>query len=197
MKSLLTLFLMALFLAGCADTIRSGRNAFHGGNVLVDESQKAGEIIVELGTEFDPFEGNGRTCGSCHKAQDRFGMSAKTRRSLKLKDPFFYRGLEENQALLRNYGLVHVVGGGLNEFRQIPALNTLCKICDEDGQCTSLGLNGDGVSNLHVFTVGAIIAHSAKTPARVPGVDFVIPDAELIENIVKYMLSDNVCSVDH
>ncbi len=89
MKLLLTLFLTAALMAGCVDVIRSGRNAFHGGNVLVDESQKAGEIVIELGAEYDPFQGNGRVCGTCHKAQDKFGMSTRTRRGLHPRDPFF------------------------------------------------------------------------------------------------------------
>lgn len=193
MKSLVGALLGITLLIGCASSIESGRDAFHGGHVLVNESREAGRIMIKPGTSFDPFQGNGRTCASCHKAQDRFGMSKMTRDALDRSDPFFYPGLDEDQALLREHGLVHVIADGRDEFRQTPALNHLCKVCDDNGSCESLGLNGDRVPSLHAFTVGAIINHSAKTTARQPGEDFVIPDADLIDDIVKYMLSSDVC----
>ena len=188
------LIILSLALAGCVkDEVKAGRDLFHGGVVDVKASQAAGVIVITPGTEFNPFKGNGRSCGSCHRAQDEFGMSKATRDGLPARDRFFYMGLDEDQALLKDHGLVHVIGDGLDEFRQTPALNELCTLCDKYGNCESLGLNSDRATNLTAFTLGAVINHHARSPARQPGVDFVLPSSNQVRDLVDYMLSSNVC----
>lgn len=193
MRMALIAALTGLLLIACADNVKPGRDLFHACDVNVKASQSAGRIACRPGTEFVAFDGNGRSCGSCHRAEDRFGMSAATRASLAPDDAFFYPGLDEDLALLEEHGLVHVIGDGLNEFRQTPSLNELCTLCNKYGDCESLGLNSDRVTNLHAFTIGAVINHHAKSAARIPGADFVLPSLQQREDLVDYMLSDDVC----
>ena len=120
-------------------------------------------------------------------------MSARTRASLDPDDAFFYPDLDEDLALLEEPGLVHVIGDGLDEFRQPPSLNELCTLCDKYGTCESLGLNSDRVQSLPAFTIGAVINHHAKSAARIPGKDFVLPSQQAREDLVDYLLSSNVC----
>lgn len=188
--------IMAMILAGaCAkDKVKDGRDLFHGAQVNLKASQRAKKIVIVPGTEFCPFEANCRSCASCHKAENKFGMSMATLQSLSADDLFFYDGLDEDQALLKTHGLIHVIGDGLDEFRRTPALNELCTLCNpKTGICESLGLNSGRVRSLQAFTAGAVVNHHSKTVARVPGVDFKPATAKQINDLVRYMLSDNVC----
>jgi hypothetical protein len=99
--------------------------------------------------------------------------------------------------LLRAEGLVHViVPGQIDAFRQTPKLVHLQTLCDEDGNCDALGLLGDRVRNLCVFSIQAITNHMAKTIDRVPGRDFRVPSGEECDWLVAYMLSDLVADQD-
>ncbi|MCZ6775247.1 MAG: hypothetical protein O7D34_02180 [Ignavibacteria bacterium] len=194
MKKMIFVILTTILLASCVkDRVKAGRDLFHGGEVDVKASQSAGVIVIKSGTAFNPFEGNGRSCASCHRAENKFGMSEATRDGLSADDRFFYMGLDEDQALLKGHGLVHVIGDGLDEFRQTPALNELCTLCNNYGNCESLGLNSDRTSNLQAFSLGAVINHHARSPARQPGVDFVLPSPGQVKDLVDYMLSSDVC----
>ena len=105
----------------------------------------------------------------------------------------FFPGLDENQSLLREHGLVRVVvPGTIDEFRQSPKLVHLQSIGDEKGSCDS----GDRVSNLCVFSIEAVRNHLAKTVNRVPGQDFRVPTAPECEALVAYMVSDLVAGED-
>jgi hypothetical protein len=111
--------------------------------------------------------------------------------------PFFFPGLDEDQQLLREHGLVHVITpDGIDEFRQTPKLVHLRTTCDDDGNCDSLGLLGDRVQNLCAFSVQAITNHMARSVDRVPGSDFRLPTAEECEWLTAYMISDLVAQQD-
>jgi hypothetical protein len=99
--------------------------------------------------------------------------------------------------LLRKHGLVHaVVPPQIDEFRPTPTLVHLRALCDDDGNCDSLGLLGDRVRNLCVFSLQAVANHFAKTTARIPGRDFRPPTSEECETLIAYMLSDLVADQD-
>lgn len=182
-----------IFLFSCADRVKPGRTLFFGCELDVKATQAAGHRVCHANTQFIPFAGNGRSCASCHRPEDNFGLTAETRDALPADDPFFYDQLDEDQMLLRNHGLVHVIGDGLDEFRQTPALNELCTLCDKKGNCESLGLNSDRTRNLRAFTLGAVINHHAISVVRDPGVDFVLPSDKQLDDLVRYMISSNVC----
>jgi hypothetical protein len=185
---------------GCATSPeRQGQRLFAGCREKVDDQAtlRSGLFVCEGEREPAPFGGNGRSCGDCHVPGDNFGISVKRIAGLPDEHPFFFPGLDEDQQLLRNHGLVHVVTpDGIDEFRQTPKLVHLKKLCDDDGNCDALGLLGDRIPTRGAVSAQAIANHMAKTVARVPGKDFQPPSEEECEWLVAYMLSDLVAGQD-
>ena len=194
------LLLLVALVAGCAvSQARKGQRLFAGCLDKVDDKAtlEAGLFVCKGDRDPEPFGGNGRACGDCHVPGDNFGISARRITTLPNDHPFFFGGLDEDQRLLGDHGLVHViVPGQIDEFRQTPKLVHLQTLCDEDGNCDALGLLGDRVRNLCVFSTQAITNHMAKTVNRVPGRDFRMPTREECEALVAYMVSDLVADQD-
>jgi hypothetical protein len=191
--------LVAAGLVACATPERHGQRLFAGCAEEVDDraTLQTGLFVCRGDREPEPFGGNGRACGDCHVPGDNFGISGERIGALPRDHPFFFPGIDEDPKLLRTHGLVHVVTpDGIDDFRQTPKLVHLQRACDEDGNCDSLGLLGDRVRNLCVFSAQAIANHMAKTVERVPGRDFRFPTAEECEWLVAYMLSDLVAGQD-
>jgi hypothetical protein len=188
-----------VLLASCATSPeRRGQRLFAGCLDKVDDraTLEAGLFVCEGDRDPAPFGGNGRACGDCHFPGDNFGMALERIPTLPDDHPFFFAGLDEDQRLLRS-GFVHViVPGQIDEFRRTPKLVHLQAMCEEDGNCDSLGLLGDRVRNLCVFSAQAIANHMAKTVNRVPGRDFRLPTREECEWLVAYMVSDLVADQD-
>lgn len=186
--------------AGCATSPeRQGQRLFAGCVEEVDDEAtlQSGLFVCRGERDPQPFAGNGRSCGDCHVPGDNFGISVQRISGLPADHPFFFPGLDEDTRLLREHGLVHVVTpDGIDEFRQTPKLVHLKTACDDDGNCDALGLLGDRVRNLCVFSAQAITNHMAKTTDRAPGRDFRLPSAEECEWLVAYMLSDLVADQD-
>jgi hypothetical protein len=195
-----TLLISTALIAGCATSqARLGQRLFAGCLDRVDDDAtlETGLFVCEGGKDPEPFGGNGRACGDCHAPGDNFGMSVQRIATLPPDHPFFFPGLDEDLDLLRSQGLVRViVPGQIDEFRQTPKLVHLQTLCDDEGNCDALGLLGDRVRNLCVFSIQAIANHMSKTVGRVPGEDFRVPTAEECEWLVAYMLSDLVAGQD-
>ena len=190
---------IALVVACATSPERKGQRLFAGCVDKVDDraTLNAGVFVCEGDRDPEPFGGNGRSCGDCHVPGDNFGISVERIAALPRDDPFFFPGLDEDQELLREHGLVHVIApGGIDEFRQTPKLVHLQAICDEDGNCDALGLLGDRVRNLCAFSIQAVANHMAKSVNRVPGIDFRVPTREECEALVAYMVSDLVAGQD-
>jgi hypothetical protein len=195
-----SLFFFAALFASCATPPeRLGQRLFAGCLDEVDDqaSLKKGLFVCRGEREPEPFDGNGRACGDCHVPGDSFGISVQRIASLPADHPFFFPGLDEDSQLLRSRGLVHVITpDGIDDFRRTPKLVHLQRSCDDEGNCDALGLLGDRVRNLCVFSSQAIANHMAKSVDRVPGRDFRLPTAEECEWLVAYMLSDLVAGQD-
>lgn len=193
----LLIFTVPLVASG-ASQARKGQRLFAGCLHEVDDAAtaKTGMFVCKGGRDPAPFGGNGRACGDCHVPGDNFGISAKRIATLPDDHPFFYPGLEEDQKLLRTYGLVHVIVPGIDEYRQTSKLVHLQAICDKKGNCDALGLLGDRVRNLCAFSIEGIKNHMAKTVNRVPGKDFRLPTKKECDWLVAYMLSDLVAEQD-
>ena len=197
----ISLLISAAIVVGCATSLepeREGQRLFAGCRDKVDDqaSLRTGLFVCEGDREPEPFGGNGRACGDCHVPGDRFGISVQRIATLPDEHPFFFSGLDEDQRLLRNHGLVHVITpDGIDEFRQTPKLVHLQTACDDDGS-DALGLLGDRIPNLCVFSGQAITNHMAKTVKRVLDKDFRLPTAEECKQLVAYMLSDLVADQD-
>ena len=152
----------------------------------------------------ETFQGNGRTCSTCHRPTDNFGLSPTFIATLPADDPLFVaesnaslRRNFENPRLLREFALILENLNGFadleNDFnmRGIPhtlALRT--SVASAAGPRT--GWSGDGSpgdGSLRAFATGAVIQHFTKSLNRVAGVDFRLPtDAEL-DALEAFMLS--------
>ncbi len=163
--------------------------------------------LVERGREIffnETFAGNGRTCGTCHRAEDNFGLSTALIATLPPDDPLFVA--ESNPGLthgfeaprqMRANGLILENLDGFedldNKFtlRGVPhtlALRT--SVASADGPRT--GWSGDGAPGdrtLRSFAVGAVIQHFPKTTNRIAGVDFRLPSEEELDALEAFMLT--------
>jgi hypothetical protein len=196
----ISFLIFAALAVGCATSQeRVGQRLFAGCVDRVDDEAtlRSGLFVCRGPRDPAPFGGNGRACGDCHVPGDNFGMSPARILDLPRDHPFFFGGLDENQGLLKSQGLIHViVPGQIDEFRQTPKLTHLQALCDEDGNCDALGLLGDRVRNLCVFSIQAVENHMAKSVEREPGLDFDVPTQEECAALVAYMLSDLVAGQD-
>ena len=151
----------------------------------------------------ETFNGNGRTCGTCHPAQNNFTIDPEYIATLPDSDPLFVAeflpALAENfekPALMRGVGLIlhntNGFGDLANNFtmRGVPhtlGLPTSLTPSPGDGTTTPLvqrtGWSGDGSpgdGSLRNFANGAITQSFPLTTNRIPGIDFRLPtDAEL------------------
>jgi hypothetical protein len=189
-----------LALVGCVSSqARRGQALFAGCLGEVDEvaTQESGLFVCQGRRDPEPFGGNGRACGDCHVPGDNFGISPARIASLPDDHPLFYDRLDENWEALRTYGLVHVVvPGELDSFRRPPTLVGLQRACDDYGECGSLGLLGDRVRSLCIFSLEEVRNHLSKTLARLPDQDFRELNREECEALTAYMISDLVADQD-
>jgi hypothetical protein len=157
-----------------------------------------GNDLVAKGRELffrETFNGNGRTCGTCHREERNFTLDVAFIATLPTSDPLFVaetnpdlRKNFENPKLMRQFGLILENLDGFadldNRFvmRGIPhTLAQRTSVASAQGPRT--GWSGDGApgaGDLRSFATGAVIQHFTKTLNRVPDVDFRLPtDAEL------------------
>lgn len=152
----------------------------------------------------ETFGGNGRTCGTCHRAEDNFGLSPSFIATLPQDDPLFVaetvpalgRGFEAPRQM-RTHGLILENLDGFEDLdnrftlRGVPhtlALRT--SVASRDGPRTGWGGDGaPGDRTLRSFAVGAVIQHFPKTTNRVAGVDFRLPTEEELDALEAFMLS--------
>ena len=82
---------------------RKGQRLFAGCVKKVDDKEtlKTGQFVCKGKRDPAPFGGNGRACGDCHMPGDNFGISVDRIARLKSDHPLFFRGLDEDQKLLR------------------------------------------------------------------------------------------------
>ena len=154
----------------------------------------------------ETFGGNGRTCGTCHRAENNLTIDPKFIKKLPQTDALFVAENNpalaqlEDPALLRSRGLIreNLDGfGDVNKFvmRSVPHTLSL-------GMTNGIGFGfgvpshrlgwsgdgGPGRSTLHEFTFGAIVQHFTKTLSRRPGVDFRIPTEEELDALEAFQL---------
>lgn len=143
----------------------------------------------------ETFNGNGRTCGTCHRAERNFTIDAGFIATLPPNDALFVAEFNpdlkknfENPKLMREFGLILENLDGFDDLknkfvmRGVPhVLGLRTSIASPQGPRT--GWSGDGApgdGSLRSFATGAVIQHFTKTLNRIAGVDFRLPtDAEL------------------
>ena len=152
----------------------------------------------------ETFAGNGRTCGTCHRAEDNFALSPGFIATLPPDDPLFVAetnaDLAENfekPRLMREFGLILE---NLDGFEDLPNKFVLRGVPHVLAQRTSIdsaqgprtGWSGDGApgdGSLRSFSTGAVIQHFTKTTNRIAGIDFRLPTDDELDALEAFMLS--------
>jgi hypothetical protein len=152
----------------------------------------------------ETFNGNGRTCGTCHPAENNFTLDPAFIATLPPNNPLFVAEFNpdlkknfENPRLMRQFGLILENLDGFDDLenkfvmRGIPhVLGLRTSVNSPQGPRT--GWSGDGApgdGSLRSFATGAVIQHFTKTLNRVPGVDFRLPTDEELDALEAFQLS--------
>jgi hypothetical protein len=148
-------------------------------------------ILVARGEDLffkETFNGNGRTCGTCHPAENNFTIDPAFIATLPANNPLFVAEFIpalsenfENPTLMRQFGLILENVDGFEHLdskfvmRGVPHTLALGKSL---GSPQRTGWGGDGApgsGTLRDFATGAVMQHFTKTLARLPGTDFRLP----------------------
>jgi len=158
------------------------------------------------------FSGNGRTCGTCHRAANNLVIDAEFIATLPSTDKIFVASLPPEQGgvpglerpeLLRQFGLIlENVDGFENPtvkftMRGVPhtesLLTSIKKPADtRQGADERTGWSGDGApapGTLKLFSVGAVRQHFTKSLLRRENIDFVLPTDSQQTKMLAYMLA--------
>jgi hypothetical protein len=163
----------------------------------------------------ETFNGNGRTCGTCHRENGNLTIDPEFIEDLAPNDPLFVAEFVpalannfENPVLMRKFGLILENADGFgnlaNNFvmRGVPhtlALiqNTLTPVAN-GGDGTTVppnertGWGGDGApgtGTLREFIIGAVTQHYPKTLARQNGSDFRLPTTGELDDLEAFQKS--------
>jgi cytochrome c peroxidase len=156
----------------------------------------------------DEFGGNGRSCGSCHPADNNYTIDADFIDQLPNSDPLFVAeqqpalaGLERPD-LLRDFGLILENVDGADDptvkftMRSVPHCLSLAKsIAAPAGTVAPAplertGWSSDGAPNqgrLKDFQTGAIFQHYTKSLSRDEGTDFIQATESELDAIDAFM----------
>jgi len=176
----------------------------------VAENIETTDPLVARGAELffnETFGGNGRTCGTCHRAENNLTIDPKFIKKLPQNDALFVAennpalATMERPALMRERGLIVENVDGFDNpaqpfvMRSVPhtlSLNVTNGIgFGQNMPSHRLGWSGDGGpgrSTLHEFTFGAVMQHFTKSMSRRPGVDFRIPTEEELDALEAFQL---------
>ncbi len=163
--------------------------------------------LVSKGREIffnETFQGNGRTCRTCHRAEANFSINPAFIATLPANDPLFVAEFNldlqenfENPKLMRQFGLILENLDGFDDLeskfvmRGVPhVLAQRTSINSSQGPRT--GWSGDGApgdGSLRSFATGAVIQHFTKTLNRVAGVDFRLPTDDELDALEAFQLS--------
>jgi len=157
----------------------------------------------------ETFDGNGRTCGSCHPVANNFTIDQPFMAGLAFDDPLFVNetvpalaGLEAPE--LRSHGLIKENVDGFedndNKFvlRAVPhlfSMSTTIERDPDDGTSADFvertGWSGDGVAGgaLADFADGAITQHFPTDLSREEGESFRLTTATERQQLLAYQLS--------
>ncbi|WNO08944.1 hypothetical protein [Teredinibacter sp. KSP-S5-2] len=167
--------------------------------------------LVKFGAHLffnETFGGNGRTCGTCHRAENNFSLDADFIATLDSNDPLFVHervpqlALLEDATLLRTEGLIKENIDGFDDLankfvmRSVNHLSSIAVVVSRasntDPTPHGLGWSGDGSpgrGTLAEFVFGAINQHFPLSLNRTPGTDFRIPRQREVEALEAFQLS--------
>jgi len=154
----------------------------------------------------ETFNGNGRTCSTCHPALNNFTIDPQYISKLPDDDPLFVAEFNpnltelENSVLLRQFALVRINIDGFEDpvnkhvMRSVPHTLALSTSLESgvDFPAQHTGWSGDGApgnGTLREFSAGAVTQHLTKSLNRIPGIDFRLPTEHELDALEAFMLS--------
>ena len=198
-------------------SIASGVLAVFVPEIAAAQADPSNRRLIELGGELfmkETFEGNGRTCASCHPPTNNFTIDPAFIATLPDDDPLFVAEFNpdlaelEDPTLMRRFGLITENADGFDRpgvLRGVPhtlglrtstAVNPAGEeaLTRADGSTVrdATGWSGDGApgnGSLHAFATGAVIQHFTKTMNRVEGEDFRLPTKAELDALEAFQLS--------
>ncbi|HEV8701785.1 MAG TPA: hypothetical protein VGV60_10990 [Candidatus Polarisedimenticolia bacterium] len=174
---------------------------------LVSQAVGNGADLFFRGT----FNGNGRTCGTCHRVENNLVVEAAFIGTLPSTDKIFVAEFPSSQggvpglerpALMRGFGLILENVDGLENptvkfvMRGVPhtlSVGTSVRPpADGRNAVERTGWSGDGAPDsgaLRLFANGAVVQHFTKRLNRVVNVDFRLPTQTELDSIEAYLRS--------
>ncbi len=167
---------------------------------------QAGDPKVAKGRDLffnETFDGNGRTCGTCHRAENNLTIDPAFIATLPNDDPLFVAefipALNENfesPKLMRQVGLIREHQDGFgdlpNDFNMRGVPHVFSQgISIDSSKGPQTGWSGDGApeGTLRSFATGAVRQHFTKTNNRTVGVDFRFPTDEELDALEAFQLT--------
>ncbi len=179
------------------------------------------QTLVEDGEEIffnETFDGNGRTCGTCHPAENNFTIDPTFIATLPDDDPLFVAefipelnfeqngGLRfENPVLMRERALIVVNADGFDDpankfvmrsvshvFAQALSITPSDADGSDPGKLHRTGWDGDGspgTGTIREFAIGAVNQHNPLTMNRIEGEDFRLPTDFELDALEAFQLS--------
>jgi cytochrome c peroxidase len=197
--------LLANYSAELVRTSRTSSGGSSGGSVKLDR------LISQGATLFfeERFNGNGRTCGTCHPASNNFTIDPDFIATRPANDPLFVAEFNptlaqlERPALMRSHALILENLDGLSDpttkfvMRGVPhTLGLQVSLAPDTTQVPTpaemTGWSGDGApgtGSLRDFSTGAVTQHFTKRIARVAGTDFTLPKEHQLDAMEAFQLS--------
>ena len=176
----------------------------------------AGQVSAEICAGADiffraTFDGNGRTCGTCHRAEDNFTISPEFIATLSDDDALFVAehndelSTLEKPEILREFAMIVENVDGLDDLdnkftlRSIQhtlSLATSLTVSPGDGTTTPplerTGWSGDGAPNdgtLRDFLTGAVTQHFTADLSRTDGTSFTLPNDQELDLALAYQMA--------
>ena len=155
--------------------------------------------LVELGQQIfdsETFDGNGRTCKTCHDANQAYSITSDGIATLFASnplDPLFINENDpalatlENSCLLRGGDFRALMLENPDGFGSPPVFRNAPHLLNV-GLTAPYGQTGD-VPLLRDFVEPAIVQHVTKTMARVAGVDFRVPTSGELDALEAFLNS--------
>ncbi|MDZ4105387.1 MAG: Ig-like domain-containing protein, partial [Nitrosomonas sp.] len=158
----------------------------------------------------ETFNGNGRTCETCHRENRNFTIDPEFIATLPGDDPLFVAEFNaalrdlENSEMMRRFGLILINIDGFDKpgvlrsaphllgLSQTTALGVSELVEDELKPVHETGWSADGApgdGSLRCFPVGSVIQHFTKSMDRVNGDDFRLPTEHELDALLVYMLA--------
>jgi cytochrome c peroxidase len=176
-----------------------------GGSVKLDK-------LISQGADLffnETFEGNGRTCGTCHPSDNNFTIDPPFIATRPANDPLFVAEFNpvlaglERPLLMRSHGLILENVDGLENptvkfvMRGVPhTLGMQVSLTKDTTQIPTpaemTGWSGDGApgtGSLREFAIGAVTQHFTKRLNRVAGTDFTLPTEHELDAMEAFQLS--------